>query len=216
MAPTLGTGSTAVILASSSPMNSGVVGIFSSLFGFLPGAIMQITFFTEHAAQAAVRLWEQHGFSAVRLGTVVVSDCPTLWAVPIISRAIGFHQVERLDVMSSNVALVQPATLRRDVHRNPEDRPKRTAFCLQNTRRTTRGKCRSSPADHHLALFRAKAPHPCPRSGRARSRRAPFRHGSQGDHHRAARNRRPLASFLWALVLAEKVRTACWSTASRC
>jgi len=91
-------------------MNPRVVGIFSSPFGFLPGAIMQITFFTEHAAQAAVRIWEQHGFSAVRLGTVVVSDCPTLWAVPIIRRAIGFHQVERLDVMSSNVALFQPAS----------------------------------------------------------------------------------------------------------
>lgn len=61
---------------------------------------MRITFFTEQAAQAAVETWERHGFAAVRSGTVVVTDCPTLWAVPIIHRAIGFHQVERLDVIS--------------------------------------------------------------------------------------------------------------------
>jgi hypothetical protein len=60
---------------------------------------MRITFFTEDAAQAAVEIWERHGFSATRMGTVVVTDCPTLWAVPTINRAIGFHRVERLDVI---------------------------------------------------------------------------------------------------------------------
>jgi hypothetical protein len=62
---------------------------------------MRITFITEQAAVAAVETWERHGFSASRSGTVVVTDCPTLWAVPIIHRAIGFHQVERLEVISS-------------------------------------------------------------------------------------------------------------------
>jgi hypothetical protein len=61
---------------------------------------MRITFFTEQAAEAAVETWERHGFAAARSGTVVVTDCPTLWAVPIIHRTIGFHQVERLDVIS--------------------------------------------------------------------------------------------------------------------
>jgi hypothetical protein len=42
MAPTLGTGSTEDILASSSPMNPCVVGIFSSLFDDL-GGFAQIT-----------------------------------------------------------------------------------------------------------------------------------------------------------------------------
>jgi hypothetical protein len=60
---------------------------------------MRITFFTEDAARAAVEIWERHGFTATRQGTVVVTDCPTLWAVPIIKRAIGFDRVERLDVI---------------------------------------------------------------------------------------------------------------------
>jgi len=59
---------------------------------------MRITFFTEQAAQAAVETWERHGFAAARSGTVVVTDCPTLWAVPIIHRVIGFSQVDRFDV----------------------------------------------------------------------------------------------------------------------
>jgi len=64
------------------------------------GAVMRITFFTEQAAEAAIETWKRHGFAAARSGTVVVTDCPTLWAVPIIHRTIGFHQVERLDVIS--------------------------------------------------------------------------------------------------------------------
>jgi hypothetical protein len=68
---------------------------------------MRITFFTEQAAQAAVETWERHGFAAARSGTVVVTDCPTLWAVPIIHRVIGFAQVERFDVLSP----VDPASL---------------------------------------------------------------------------------------------------------
>ncbi|MGD0838182.1 MAG: hypothetical protein ABSB49_16205 [Polyangia bacterium] len=61
---------------------------------------MRITFFTEQAAQAAVETWERHGFVAARSGTVVVTDCPTLWAVPIVHRVIGFAQVERFDVLT--------------------------------------------------------------------------------------------------------------------
>jgi hypothetical protein len=60
---------------------------------------MRITFFSEDAARAAVETWERHGFAAARTGTVVVTDCPTLRAVPIIHRVIGFEQVERLDVI---------------------------------------------------------------------------------------------------------------------
>jgi hypothetical protein len=73
---------------------------FLGLRGFRVGAVMRITFFTEQAAEAAVKTWERHGFAAARSGTAVITDCPTLWAVPIIHRAIGFHQVERLDVIS--------------------------------------------------------------------------------------------------------------------
>ena len=61
---------------------------------------MRITFLTEQAAEAAVETWERHGFAAARSGTVVITDGPTLWAVPMVHRAIGFHQVERLDITS--------------------------------------------------------------------------------------------------------------------
>jgi hypothetical protein len=64
---------------------------------------VRITFLTEQAAQAAVEIWEHHGFSATRSGAVVVTDCPTLWAVPIVKRAIGFHQVERFEVIGTTV-----------------------------------------------------------------------------------------------------------------
>jgi hypothetical protein len=70
---------------------------------------MRITFFTEQAAEAAVETWERHGFAAARSGTVVITDCPTLWAVPIIHRTIGFHQVERFDVISPNSPTRMPS-----------------------------------------------------------------------------------------------------------
>jgi hypothetical protein len=73
---------------------------FFSCTGSELGAVMRITFFTEQAAEAAVETWERHGFAAARSGTVVVTDCPTLWAVPIIHRVIGFGQVERFDVLN--------------------------------------------------------------------------------------------------------------------
>jgi hypothetical protein len=65
---------------------------------------MRITFFTEDAAQAAVDIWKRHGFEATRTGTVVATDCPTLWAVPVINRAIGFDKVKRFDVVATDDA----------------------------------------------------------------------------------------------------------------
>jgi hypothetical protein len=83
----------------------GPEGRDGNIFLFFPvshlGVVMRITFFTEQAAQAAVETWERHGFAATRSGTVVVTDCPTLWAVPIVDRVIGFGQVERFDVLSA-------------------------------------------------------------------------------------------------------------------
>ena len=65
---------------------------------------MRITFSTEEAAQAALDICERHGFGATRSGAVVVTSCPALWAIPIIHRTIGFHQVERLFVLDSPMA----------------------------------------------------------------------------------------------------------------
>jgi hypothetical protein len=70
---------------------------------------VRITFSTEAAAEAAVEIWERHGFMAVRSGTTITTDCPSLWAVPIIDRTLGLHQVERLDLRSApDVALHAP------------------------------------------------------------------------------------------------------------
>jgi len=65
---------------------------------------VRITFSTEEAAQAALDIWERHGLGATRSGAVVVTTCPALWAIPIIHRTIGFHQVERLVVVDSPMA----------------------------------------------------------------------------------------------------------------
>jgi len=82
---------------------------------------MRITFFTEDAAQAAVEIWKRHGFSATRSGTEVVTDCPTLWAVPVINRAIGFDKVKRFDVAGVDHAPLpgQPLGARDDRRRDP-------------------------------------------------------------------------------------------------
>jgi hypothetical protein len=63
---------------------------------------MRITFFTEAAAQATVEIWKRHGFGATRVGQTVVTDGPTLWAVPVIYRHIGFDKVERLELARSS------------------------------------------------------------------------------------------------------------------
>jgi len=69
---------------------------------------MRIMFASEQAAQSAVKLWEQHGFDATRAGKTVVTDCPTLWAVPLLDRSIGFDQVRRLDVHNRRSAMQHP------------------------------------------------------------------------------------------------------------
>jgi hypothetical protein len=86
---------------------------------FLGGGVMRISFFTERAAQAAVEIWERHGLDAMRSGTVVVTDCPTLWAVPIINQAIGFDQVERFDVISPGAAAGDGKALHRQAAARP-------------------------------------------------------------------------------------------------
>jgi hypothetical protein len=59
---------------------------------------MQIRFVTEEAARTAVDILDHHGFGAERSGAAVSSSCPTLWAVQVIDRLIGFGQVESVDV----------------------------------------------------------------------------------------------------------------------
>jgi hypothetical protein len=69
---------------------------------------VRIRFSTETAAKAAVRIWERHGYRATRAGKTVLTDGPTLWAVSVLERTIGFDQVEQFDV--NDGALVEMPT----------------------------------------------------------------------------------------------------------
>ena len=60
---------------------------------------MRIWFFEEEAAREAASIWKRHGYSAVRRGTTVTTNCPTLWAASVIDREIGFDKVMRMEVV---------------------------------------------------------------------------------------------------------------------
>jgi hypothetical protein len=59
---------------------------------------MRLAFANEHAARAAAKTLERYGYRASRTGTVVVSDCPALLAVPALERTVGLARVEDFDV----------------------------------------------------------------------------------------------------------------------
>ena len=62
---------------------------------------MRITFSNEHSAQAAAKVLERYGYRAERAGNELVSDCPTLLAVPAIERTVGLGRVEDLELPGS-------------------------------------------------------------------------------------------------------------------
>jgi hypothetical protein len=62
---------------------------------------MRITFSNEHSARTAANVLERYGYRASRTGTVVVTDCPTLLAVPAVERAVGLGRVDDLDLGGS-------------------------------------------------------------------------------------------------------------------
>ena len=62
---------------------------------------MRITFANEHSAHAAAKVLERYGYRAERTGNSVVTDCPTLLAIPAIERAVGLGRVEDLDLGGS-------------------------------------------------------------------------------------------------------------------
>jgi hypothetical protein len=68
---------------------------------------MRITFSNEKAAQAAVRILGQYGYSATPAGPAVMTDCPPLLALPTVHRSIGFEQVETLHLAEGS--LPEPA-----------------------------------------------------------------------------------------------------------
>lgn len=59
---------------------------------------MRVSFSSMTAARGAVRVLEAYGYSATQIGQDVLTDCPTLLAVPAIERSIGLELIERLDL----------------------------------------------------------------------------------------------------------------------
>jgi hypothetical protein len=45
-----------------------------------------------------VHVLEAYGYSAKQSGRDVVTDCPTLLAIPAIQKRVGFAEIERLDL----------------------------------------------------------------------------------------------------------------------
>jgi hypothetical protein len=61
---------------------------------------MRIKFANERTAQAAANVFERYGYKAFRSGPVLVTDCPTLLAVPVVHRAVGFDRIQEVDIAS--------------------------------------------------------------------------------------------------------------------
>ena len=59
---------------------------------------MRVLFSSMTTARAAVNVLEAYGYSAKQFGRDVVTDCPTLLAVPAIQRRVGLAAIERLDL----------------------------------------------------------------------------------------------------------------------
>ena len=58
---------------------------------------MRVSFSSMSAAQAAVTVLEAYGYSAKQIDRDVITDCPTLLAVPAIQKRLGLAEVEHLD-----------------------------------------------------------------------------------------------------------------------
>lgn len=61
---------------------------------------MRIKFSNEHTAQAAANVFERYGYKAFRSGPVLVTNCPTLLAVPVVHRSVGLDRVQELDIVA--------------------------------------------------------------------------------------------------------------------
>jgi hypothetical protein len=60
--------------------------------------MLRVSFSSMTTARAAANVLEAYGYSTKQVGRDVVTDCPTLLAVPAIQKRIGFAEIERLDL----------------------------------------------------------------------------------------------------------------------
>jgi len=59
---------------------------------------MRVSFSSEATARAARSVLEAYGYSAEQLGRELVTDCPTLLAVPAIGKRVGLAAIEHVDL----------------------------------------------------------------------------------------------------------------------
>jgi len=72
---------------------------------------MRVSFSTMTMARAAVNVLEAYGYSAEQFGREVVTDCPTLLALPALQKRVGFAEIERLDLTGGTEAVDEMAEL---------------------------------------------------------------------------------------------------------
>ena len=66
--------------------------------------MLRVSFSTMTTARAAVNVLEAYGDSATQFDCDVVTDCPTLLAIPAIQQRIGFAEIERLDLSRAKLS----------------------------------------------------------------------------------------------------------------
>jgi len=66
--------------------------------------MLRVSFSTMTTARAAVNVLEAYGYSAKQFGRDVVTDCPTLLAIPAIQKRVGFAEIERLDLSGGKLS----------------------------------------------------------------------------------------------------------------
>ncbi|HET6146998.1 MAG TPA: hypothetical protein VFH68_05660 [Polyangia bacterium] len=72
---------------------------------------MRVSFSSMTRARAAVNVLEAYGYSAKQLGREVVTDCPTLLALPALQKRVGLAEIERLDLTGGMEAVDETAGL---------------------------------------------------------------------------------------------------------
>jgi hypothetical protein len=74
--------------------------------------MLRVSFSSMTTARAAVNVLEAFGYSTKQFGRDVVTNCPTLLAVPAIEKRIGFADIDRLDVSGGSDAIEWTAEFR--------------------------------------------------------------------------------------------------------
>ena len=67
--------------------------------------MLRVSFSSMTKARTAVNVLEGYGYVAKQFGREVVTDCPTLLAVPAIEKRVGFAEIERLDLNGGTASI---------------------------------------------------------------------------------------------------------------